>query len=237
MVDSQPIPSLPQPSLVSGLHGHSSNVVPYDVSRQVLPSSSSPLTGTVLSLTEANCSRVFALPIVVSNPNYVNVCSFSNFDVSLIPEDFGEHRNIWKLCLIGYSIGKTPSYTILGKFIENVWKCSATLHIHDSGWLVFHFSSVADMSRVVRRGPYSVQGKPLVIKPMPSFFFAKPDISSMPVWVCLPNLSMECWSPACLSKISNVIGKYIRCDVLTLSMSRVSCAQVMIEVNLSAELP
>jgi len=42
---------------------------------------------------------------------------------------------------------------------------------------------------------------------------------------------------ACLSKISSVIGKPIRCDDLTLSMYRVSFARVMIEVNLSNNLP
>ena len=63
---------------------------------------------------------------------------------------------------MGNSIGKTHGYTILGKFMANVWKCNATLHIHDSGWLVFHFSSAANMGRVLCKGPYSVQGKSLV---------------------------------------------------------------------------
>jgi hypothetical protein len=73
---------------------------------------------------------------------------------------------------------------------------------------------------------------------MPPFFnFGKPDMSSMPVWVRLPNLPLECWSPACLSKISSVIGKHIRCDDLTLSMSRVSFARVMVEVTLTDDLP
>lgn len=72
---------------------------------------------------------------------------------------------------------------------------------------------------------------------MPPYFdFGKPDMSFVPVWVCLPNFSLKCWSPACLSKISSVIGKPIRCDDLTLSMSRVPFARVMIEVNLFADL-
>ena len=52
-----------------------------------------------------------------------------------------------------------------------------------------------------------------------------------------PNLLLECWSRACLSKISNVISKPIRCDDLTLSMSQVNFARVMIKVDLSANLP
>jgi len=99
------------------------------------------------------------------------------------------------LCLIGYSIGKTLGYTILGKFMAHVWKCNITLNLHDSGWLVFRFSSEADMFKVLCRGLYSVQGKPLVIKPMPSYFdFGKPDMSFVSIWVRFPNLSLECWS-------------------------------------------
>ncbi|KAJ6976346.1 hypothetical protein NC653_028459 [Populus alba x Populus x berolinensis] len=82
------------------------------------------------------------------------------------------------------------------------------------------------------------KGKPLVIKSMPLYFdFGKPNMSFVLVRVCLPNHHLECWSPACLSKISSVIGKPIRCDDLTLSMSRVSFARVMIEVNVFADLP
>jgi hypothetical protein len=122
--------------------------------------------------------------------------------------------------------------------MAHVWKCNVTLNLHDSGWLVFRLSCEADMLKVLRRGPYSIQDKSLVIKPMPLYFdFGKPVMSYMPVWVRFPNLPLECWLHACLSKISNVIGKPIRCDDLTLSMSRVSFARVMIEVDLSADLP
>jgi hypothetical protein len=83
-------------------------------------------------------------------------------------------------------------------------------NLHDSGWLVFRFSSEADMLKVLRRCPYFVQGTPLVIKPMPSYFdFGKPDMSFVPVWIRFPNLLLECWSQTCLSKINSVIGKPI----------------------------
>jgi len=77
-----------------------------------------------------------------------------------------------------------------------------------------------------------------VIKPIPPYFdFGKLDMSSVPVWVRILNLPLECWSHACLSKISSVIGKHIRCDNLTLSMSWVSFARVMIEVDMLVDLP
>jgi hypothetical protein len=79
--------------------------------------------------------------------------------------------------------------------MAHVWKCNITLNLHDSGWLVFRFSSEADMFKVLCRGLYSVQGKPLVIKPMPFYFdFEKPDMSFVSIWVRFLNLPLECWS-------------------------------------------
>jgi hypothetical protein len=235
----QPASQTFQLPLAGGVNGHSPSVALPGGFGQGSPPSSSPPPGINLSLVDEDCPRVTTLPTTASGPDLTPVCSFYNYDVCpLLPEDFGELRDIWKLCLIGYSISKTLGYTILGKYMANVWKCNATLHIHDSGWLVFRFSSATNMGRVLCRGPYSFQGKPLVLKPMPPYFdFGKLDMLSVLVWVRLLNFPLECWSPACLSKISSVIGKPIRCDDLTLSMSRVSFARVMIEVNLSDDLP
>ena len=73
---------------------------------------------------------------------------------------------------------------------------------------------------------------------MPEYFdFATTDMARVPVWVKFPNLPLKCWSPTCLSKIASVIGKSIHCDMLTTSMSRLSYARVLIEVDLLVELP
>lgn len=153
----QPTLSHFQLPLASGVNGHSSSVVLLGGSGYGSPFSRSP-SGIALSLVDKDCPRVTIykdcprvtiLPTNASGPDLTRVCSFHNYDVySLLTKDFGELRYIWKLCLIEYSIGKTPSYTILRKFIANVWKCNVTLHIHDSGWLVFHFSYAVDMGRV-----------------------------------------------------------------------------------------
>ena len=229
----------PQLSLAGGVYGFSPGVALPGGFGQGMPPSVSPIPGIPLSPVDSDCSRVNSLLTTVPSYDLPPTCSFHHSDIChLLPEDFGELRDIWKLCLIGYTIGRTPGYTILGKFMANAWKCNATLYIHDSGWLIFRFSSATDMGRVLRREPYSFQGKPLVLKPMPPYFdFGKPNMSSVLVWVRLPNLPLECWSPACLSKISSVIGKHIRCDDLTLSMSRVSFARVMVEVHLIDDLP
>ena len=144
----------------------------------------------------------------------------------------------WKRCLIGYIAGKYPGFTALKSVITNVWKKDANLTIHDSGWLVYEFKKEEDKIDVINGGPYLIYGRPLILKSMPEYFdFSKKEMSSVPVWVKLPNLPLKCWSIRSLSKISSLIGKPIQCDKLTVSKLRISYARVLIEVDLREELP
>ncbi|KAJ6370152.1 hypothetical protein OIU76_028429 [Salix suchowensis] len=61
-------------------------------------------------------------------------------------------------------------------------------------------------------------------------------MSTLPVWVKLPNLPLSCWSENCLSKIASVIGNPIQCDMLTSSMTRLSYARVLVEIDLRKKL-
>ncbi|KAG5222082.1 MILDEW RESISTANCE LOCUS [Salix suchowensis] len=125
----------------------------------------------------------------------------------------------------------------LNHIIVNSWKCKASLTIHESGWLVYRFLHEEDKLAVLSGGPYLVYGRPLILKSMPEFFdFSTADMSTVPVWIKLPNLPLQCWSPVCLSKIGSVLGKPVQCDVLTSSMSRLSFARILVEIDLLADL-
>ncbi|KAJ6881011.1 hypothetical protein NC652_034124 [Populus alba x Populus x berolinensis] len=60
---------------------------------------------------------------------------------------------------------------------------------------------------------------------------------TVPVWVKFLNLPIQCWSLKCLSKIASVLGKPVQSDMLTHTMSRLSYARVLVEVNLLSDLP
>ena len=148
------------------------------------------------------------------------------------------HKDLWKFSLIGFIAGKFPGYSSLSKFVNSSWKCSVKLSMHDSGWLIFTFTSETDMFEVLSGGPYYVFGQPLILKIMPEFFdFATSEMVRMPVWVRFPNLPLQCWSPLCLSKLASVIGKPVHSDTSTNSMTRLSYARVLIEIDLLADLP
>jgi hypothetical protein len=50
-------------------------------------------------------------------------------------------------------------------------------------------------------------------------------------------LPLKCWSSTCLTKLSNMLGKPIHCDTPTASMTRLSYARVLIEVDMLIDLP
>jgi hypothetical protein len=157
---------------------------------------------------------------------------------SLLEEDLDDHYAVWKTCLIGYVAGKYPGFKALNNIISSTWHCNATLTIHASGWLIYKFNNVDDKMAVLGGGPYLVYGRPLLLRPMPEFFdFSSAEMTRVPVWIKLPNLPLSCWSPRSLSKIASVLGKPLQSDRLTSSLSRLSYARVLVEVNLMDDLP
>jgi len=91
---------------------------------------------------------------------------------------------------------------------------------------------------ILTGGPYLVYGRPLILRSMPEFFdFSSSPMHTVPIWVKFSNLPLQCWSLKCLSKIASVLGKPVQSDMLTHTMSRLSYARVLVEVNLLSDLP
>ncbi|KAG5228958.1 DUF4283 domain-containing protein [Salix suchowensis] len=160
-----------------------------------------------------------------------------NESCPLLTEDLDHSCDDWKLCAIGYVSGKFPGYKALKSIIANVWKCEATLTMHESGWLIYKFLNEEDKFSVLCGGPYLVYGRPLILRPMSDYFdFSSSEMTQVPVWIKFPNLPLKCWTPRCLSKLASILGKPIQCDKLTATKERASYARVLVEVDLLSEL-
>jgi len=156
----------------------------------------------------------------------------------LIDDDLDNKYGLWKLSLVGYIDFRSPGFKALQNLIVNSWHCEASLTIHASGWLIFQFANEEDKLNVLFGGPYLVYGRPLILRAMLKYFdFSSFDMHTVSVWVKFPNLPLKCWSLKCLSKITSVLGKPIQSDMLTSSMSKLSYARVLVEVNLLFDLP
>ena len=156
----------------------------------------------------------------------------------MVDDDLDTKCDYWKMCLVGYIVGRSLGFKALQNLIATTWHCKASLTIHASGWLIFNFANDANKLNVLSRGPYLVYGRPFILQAMPKYFdFSSLEMPIVLVWVKFPNLPLKCWSIKCLSKIASVLGKPIQSDMLTYSMFRLSYARVLVEVNLLSDLP
>jgi hypothetical protein len=168
-------------------------------------------------------------------PHFSSSCD--DLPCDLFFDDLDNNYDVWQLCIVGYIVGKSPGFKALNNIISSSWNCEASLTIHESGWLVYRFTNVDDKLVVLAKGPYLIYGRPLIIKAMPEYFdFGTNEMSCVPIWVKFPNLPLKCWSPRCLAKIASKLGTPIQSDQLTFSMSRISYARVLVELNLLVDL-
>ena len=68
-------------------------------------------------------------------------------------------------------------------------------------------------------------------------FSVEEEPSIVPVWISIPNLPVYYYEPSYLYSIGGLIGKPLKMDAATQSLSRPSVARICVEVDLLKELP
>ena len=156
--------------------------------------------------------------------------------VMLDEEDVDVVEEAWGFCLVGLFAGKFPGMAAVHKLCEG-WKVKCSQWRHRSGWIIFKFQSDEDRLKVLNGGPYFVYGSNLMLKILPSCFrFEGEDVSSVPIWIQLPGLPLDCWNARALSKIVSKVGKPITTDKMTLTKERLSFARVLVEVDVTSDI-
>ena len=156
--------------------------------------------------------------------------------VLLEKDDVDVVEEAWGFCLVGLFAGKFPGMVAVSKLRES-WKVKCSFWRHRSGWLVFKFQSDEDRLKVLNGGPYFAYGSNLMLKIMPSCFrFEGEAVTSVPIWIQLPGLPLDCWNGRALSKIVSKVGKPISSDKMTLTKERISFARVLVEVDVSSDI-
>jgi len=156
--------------------------------------------------------------------------------VLLEKDDVDVVEEAWGFCLVGLFAGRFPGMVAVSKLRES-WMVNCSFWRHRSGWLVFKFQSDEDRFKVLNGGPYFVYGSNLMLKIMPSCFrFEGEAVTSVPIWIQLPGLPLDCWNGRALSKIVSRVGKPISTDKMTLTKERISFARVLVEVDVSSNI-
>lgn len=148
-------------------------------------------------------------------------------------------RAPWSKALIAKVYGRTVGFNYLTFKINTLWKPSARMDCVNLGkdYFLIKFSSDDDYDKVLKGGPWFVGEHFLAIKPWEPYFKAsEATLSSVAVWVKLPELPIEFYDLAVLKDIGRAIGPMLRIDSFTATGTRGSYARLCVQVDLEKPL-
>ncbi|XP_074305887.1 uncharacterized protein LOC141641109 [Silene latifolia] len=94
------------------------------------------------------------------------------------------------------------------------------------------------MNEVLKKGPWTLGPNSLVLKQWTPYFSTIMEcVTTVPIWILFPHLDPYMWIDSILSKMSSKIGKPLFADLNTTCKAKLSFARVMIEVDVSKDLP
>ncbi|KAK1326416.1 hypothetical protein QJS10_CPA01g01883 [Acorus calamus] len=164
----------------------------------------------------------------------------SSIVASLKPEAYAKNITQWNRAVVGYIIGKVPVYIPFLQFLKMRWKPKGEmqLHLHENGFFTVKFDLDEDMNSVLEGGPWTMDHRPFILRKWsPEVRMEQERLSSIPIWIRLPNLPLHLWEEDCLSRIGSIFGIPLYADSATLRCSRASYARICVEVQASTTLP
>ncbi|XP_019224481.1 PREDICTED: uncharacterized protein LOC109206146 [Nicotiana attenuata] len=87
--------------------------------------------------------------------------------VQLDKEEVESETEKWKCALIVYILGDTPGYNTMKRYINVNWASVRELDVflHEEGYYIIRFHSKADMKEIYYSGPYTINNRPIILKP------------------------------------------------------------------------
>ncbi|PKU77052.1 hypothetical protein MA16_Dca001658 [Dendrobium catenatum] len=197
-------------------------------------------SGGVAQVLPRNWNQVFAPDAsapkafhFTHHPSKLQIIPFSGDKLSKGGED-------WKLCLIGYSIGRRPFYEALLGAIKKTWSLKGSLQLLslNEGFFLLRFSCQEDLDMAWSHGVWFLLGKRFVLQKWHSKFKpVKEEFSSVPIWVKIHDLPLACWNSEGISRIASKIGIPVAADKLTEQKTRLTFARVCVLVDNLATYP
>lgn len=153
--------------------------------------------------------------------------------VKLSGERKGKMRAPWANALIVKVFGKTVGFHFLHSKLLAMWRPVGKLDCVALGndFFLVKFVSKEDHSKVLSGGPWFVGGHYLSIRCWePNFRSSTANVSSVAVWIRLPELPIEYYEPSVLRDIGRAIGPVLRIDAHTATESRGRFARLCVQI-------
>ncbi|KAL2248203.1 UNVERIFIED_CONTAM: hypothetical protein Sindi_2672600 [Sesamum indicum] len=143
----------------------------------------------------------------------------------------------FRLALVGkFSHGK-PLYRHLHRLIAGLGvKGAFTVNMINAKHVLILLSNESDFSYLSLRRIWHIQGFPMCIFKWTPTFTPTQESSTIPVWVCFPELPAHLFHKDALFAIANMIGTPLQIDDCTLNQSKLSKARLGIDIDLTKPL-
>ena len=160
-------------------------------------------------------------------------------NVTFSKEEKVRMRAPWSAAIIVKTYGRNIGFSYLSSRIRSLWKPSGKLDCIDLGhdFFLIKFDCQNDLENVLKGGSWFIGQQFLAIRQWElSFKASSASLSSVAVWLRLPELPIEYYKPSALLKIGQAIGPVLRIDAHTASNVRGHFARICVQVNLDKPL-
>ncbi|KAK4713550.1 hypothetical protein R3W88_019457 [Solanum pinnatisectum] len=160
--------------------------------------------------------------------------------VEILEEDVARDNEKWAPSIVIYVVGTAPSIGAMERFIleQGTFTIKPVILYHKDGYFVVRFANERERDMVLCSGFHYLMRRPVIMKPwVLEFNFKEEILTTIPFWVKLPNLPLNCWNEVVLSKIGSILGKPLYADECTSQVNRISFARILVEVDITRPLP
>lgn len=111
------------------------------------------------------------------------------------------------------------------------------IYYHNEDYFVIRFQNLEERNEVLYSGPHTINNRPVIMKAWtPDFNLYEEVLNTIPLWIKLPNLPLNCWTMKSLRKIGSALGNRIYVDDCTTSSTRISYARLLVEIDVTRPL-
>ena len=104
------------------------------------------------------------------------------------------------------------------------------------GLFLVRFQNKDDRDQVIKKGIYHFDSKPFWVKAWnPNPNLCTEILTSLPIWIRLPDLDLKYWGITSLSKICSSLGIPLKMDKYTKERSMIRYARILIHMQLEGE--
>ncbi|KAJ0961230.1 hypothetical protein J5N97_000776 [Dioscorea zingiberensis] len=141
--------------------------------------------------------------------------------------------------LYGKLFGKDPPFGIVKASLLGLWNELGTIHISDmpNGFLLIRCATAEARDHLLFGGPWTVHRVTLQLAPwQPNFEPAFTRLTKAVIWVQLHNFPVDLWDGDSLETHMASIGRLVKVDEYTASLSRTRYARACLEIDLAYPL-